>query len=175
MRFHISQVRELSTKILESNQSDISNPLWFTKLAKRRRSWARKRITSSSGSAILEFILLALPLFIPLAIFLTNVSQASTITADLQNYARQYLRAYVTSPDTSYLQQRMDLINRAFEENFFKKDGLKIPVGVNLICTNTPCLSPGGLIRVEVHAFSSSTGKTYFVTATGSAGPWRNS
>jgi hypothetical protein len=142
------------------------------------KNWLKQsedRFLSSAGSAILEFIMLALPLFIPLAIFLTNVSQTSTITSDLQNYARQYLRAYVTSPDSSYLPQRMEVVNRIFEENVFKKDGLKLPLAVNLVCTNTPCLSPGGLIRVEVHAVSPTSGKSYFVTATGSAGPWRNS
>ena len=54
-------------------------------------------VKNENGSASLEFIILAIPLFIPLALYLSSVNGNSQELQTLNNAARQSARAFVTS------------------------------------------------------------------------------
>ncbi len=102
------------------------------------------------GSAILEFLIFALPLFIPLALFLQNVNQSSQLQYDTNNYARQLARAYVTSPSADYLDARLNAVTQTFMTKVFSKDSVtSIPI-INVQCARTPCLTPGSAIELSV-------------------------
>ena len=55
--------------------------------------WAR--LKSDSGSAIVEFIALAIPLFIPIFIYLNHFSSVSVNEEIARSMAREVLRVYV--------------------------------------------------------------------------------
>jgi len=49
------------------------------------------------GSAVVEFVVLALPLFVPFAIYLGFIHSQSQATFDAHNLARQAARAFIIS------------------------------------------------------------------------------
>ena len=73
-------------------------------------------VDDENGSAIVEFIMLAIPLFIPLAFYLTSISQISTLEYDARNYVRQVARVYVTSPSQEDVAARISELNQVFFE-----------------------------------------------------------
>ena len=67
-----------------------------TKRARNRRlSSYAKSMKNERGSASVEFVLLALPLFIPIFIFLNQFSQLSSQEMALQTLARESVRAFI--------------------------------------------------------------------------------
>ncbi|MSY37789.1 MAG: hypothetical protein F2639_06120, partial [Actinobacteria bacterium] len=52
-----------------------------------------KRLAGESGSAIVEFVVLAIPLFIPIFIYLSNFASVSGNEAIVRTLAREGLRA----------------------------------------------------------------------------------
>jgi len=61
----------------------------------------RARLKSDSGSAIVEFVALAIPLFIPIFIYLNHFSSVSVNEEIARSMAREVLRVYVISEDES--------------------------------------------------------------------------
>lgn len=135
----------------------------------------RKSSKNDSGSAILEFILLGLPLFIPLTIFLTNVSHKSQIEFDANNLARQLVRAYVTSPDLSFAPMRIAKVEQVFEEQVLRPHGINVPAAISVNCSSNPCLSPGSRVQVTVTLKSANSVNQTSATVTEYVDQWRNS
>ena len=124
-------------------------------------------LCDEQGSAVIEFVLLAIPLLIPLTLYLGMVRQNSSINSDLHNLARQSARAFVTSPDESYENARLQTILNQFEERVFLPSGIvEIPV-VRVLCSASPCLTPDSRVKVTaslVHSQGSLGGILRFVS-----------
>ena len=75
---------------------------------------------SEEGSAIVEFVVLGLPLFLPLFIFLTSLSQISSDQRIVQSLARQVARGFVTAPDEETARARVEVIKGVYQEKYFK-------------------------------------------------------
>lgn len=132
-------------------------------------------LQKEDGSAIVEFVIFALPLFIPLALYLTSVNQISTIQSDANNYARQLVRVYVTSPDAENLPARIEELNSAFETTIFARDKIQSPPQIAVECSMDPCLSPNSRVSVTID-LTSLDGKVHAKTkATQSVDAWRSS
>jgi len=132
-----------------------------------------RALSSEAGSAVVEFVILALPLFIPLAIYLTSVSQASQIQLDARNYARQLARVYVTSPSQEFVADRISTLTQSFADSVFLKDKIALPPGVNIWCSRTPCLTPGGKIQVSVRIDSRDSRTAATASVIESVDAWR--
>ena len=105
-------------------------------------------IRDDSGSAVVEFVVLALPLMIPIIIYLGIVQENSTINSDLHNLARQSARAFITSPSESYEDARLQSILSIFEKRVLQPDGIsELPI-LNVECSASPCLTPESKVRV---------------------------
>ncbi|MCX6455753.1 MAG: hypothetical protein NT057_05815 [Actinobacteria bacterium] len=132
-------------------------------------------VENEEGSAIVEFVILALPLFIPLAIYLTTVSQTSQIQFDARNYARQVARVYVTSPSQNLVADRISVVTQTFADSIFLKDKIAIPPAINIWCSRTPCLTPGGKIQVSVRIDSLDSKRAASASVIESVDAWRSS
>lgn len=130
---------------------------------------------NEEGSAIVEFVILAIPLFIPLAIYLTSISQGSQIQFDARNYARQVARVYVTSPSQSLVADRISVVTQTFADSIFLKDKIAIPPAINIWCSRTPCLTPGGKIQVSVRIDSLDSRRAATASVIESIDAWRAS
>ena len=132
-------------------------------------------LKNQEGSAIIEFIIYALPLFIPLVIYLTSVNQSSEIQYEARNFARQIARAYVTSPSQELTEARVLAVTAVFAKSSFATNRINPLPKIEIFCTLNPCLSPNGKIEVKVLLTSTLTGRNASATAVQTVDAWRNS
>ena len=105
-------------------------------------------VQADDGSAIIEFVLLAIPLMIPLIIYLGMVHESSTINSDLHNLARQSARAFITSSDESFEPSRIQNLLTIFEQRILQPDGIREAPTIAVECSATPCLTPDSRVKV---------------------------
>lgn len=134
-----------------------------------------KLIKDEEGSAIIEFIILALPLFIPLVIYLTSVNSSAQIQYEARNFARQIARVYVTSPSQESTSSRVAALVDAFSKNSFPENGIDLPPTVKISCSMSPCISPNSRVVVEVVLTSSKNRNSAKAKAIQTVDSWRNS
>lgn len=102
------------------------------------------------GSASVEFVLLAVPLFLPILIFLNHFSTLSNSELIARTLARETLRAYVTSPNNEVAPNRawQVLIASARAEKL--TDDQIRNLKLDFECSETPCIKPNGRIRATL-------------------------
>jgi Flp pilus assembly protein TadG len=128
------------------------------------------------GSAIVEFVALGLPLFLPLFIFLANISKVSSDQRIVQSLARQAARAFVTAPDESSALARVEMVKNVFKSNYFQgteTNSRNIIIQIN--CSATPCLTLDSQVSVTATMNSADGVHTYSSNATEIVDKWRNS
>ena len=119
---------------------------WSVKAVKTSR--ALKTLCDDSGSAVIEFVILAIPLFLPIVIYLSAIYQSSTVLSDLNELARQTARAYITSPSAEYESARIDAVVNSFEINILRPQGVQETPAISVTCQATPCLTPNSRVQV---------------------------
>ena len=120
------------------------------------------------GSAIIEFVLLAVPLLIPIVMYLGVVHTNSKIHSDLHNLARQSARAFITSSDESFESARMQSILTIFEVRVLKPDGISEIPTLSVECAAAPCLTPNSRVKVTAsltHSQGQFSGLLRFIHA----------
>lgn len=117
----------------------------------RRVSRAKSRLLDDTGSAVVEFVILALPLFIPLFIYLNQYSESADMQSAMKTLSREMARAVVTSENDS-------VAFSVAEEIFIKGGGLlgyqpqiaSGEISYRLLCRDTPCISPNNEIEISI-------------------------
>ncbi len=132
------------------------------------RRWAKE----DTGSAIVEFVALAIPLFIPIFIYLNNFASVSGNEEIVRVLAREGLRAYVASDSdhsgrevsaqaVSVIAQHLGLTAREIQTLSAKYE-----------CSNNPCLSSDGRIRLTVSFIDEQSRRTIKASAQEHVSPW---
>lgn len=108
-----------------------------------------RRTRDEQGSAVVEFVWLAVVLLVPLVWILTSVFEVQRGAFAVSAAARAAGRAYVLSPDVATAQQRADAAARRVLED---QGGEEMPVKVEVTCSEGPtaCLAPASSITVTV-------------------------
>ena len=114
-----------------------------------------KKLRCQGGGAIVEFVALALPLFIPIFIYLSHYGQISDTESSLRTLAREMSRAVVTSENDQ-------IAERVAAEIFIKGGaalGLEEEIASGdiqyfLQCSNRPCISPDNQIQINIESKS---------------------
>ena len=135
-------------------------------------STLRKRLAGESGSAIVEFVILAIPLFIPIFIYLNLFASVSGNEAIVRTLAREGLRAYVAS-DTDHAgrevsAQALSLI----VTELGLTPGEIATLSARYDCSDNPCLSPNGRIRITVSYIDGQSHRTIEGSAQERVSPW---
>lgn len=127
---------------------------------------------SEKGSASIEFSLLAIPLFIPLFIFMSQFSQASDAQGSLRTLARETARAFVTSKDdeTAHIVANQVLIKGA-DLLGYDIDSADEPIAMKITCGARPCIAPDNRILIELR-MKSPHGIDVEVAAIEYVSPW---
>ena len=107
-------------------------------------------VGDESGSAILEFIMIALPLFVPLAIYLNSVGSAAQSSTDLQNVVRQVARAFTTSPSEELASVRANEVLSVYQNQILPSHGSRAQLSLSISCESSPCLTPDSKVRVTI-------------------------
>ncbi|CAB4600217.1 unannotated protein [freshwater metagenome] len=129
---------------------------------------------NEDGSAIIEFVIFALPLFVPLIIFLTSINQSAQIQYEARNFARQIARAYVTSSSQELTSARIQAVTEAFAATSFASNKIDLPPKIEIHCSLNPCLSPNGKVEVIVSITSANSGRSVSATAVQTVDSWRS-
>ena len=140
-----------------------------TNYARRVSQLVTQKIHCQEGGAIIEFVALALPLFLPVFIFLNQYGQISDTEASLRTLAREISRAIVTS-ENDLLAERVarEVFIKGGAELGFQEEIERRDLVFTVKCRAQPCLTPNNQIQVNVH--SSSLRRT--ISAVAYVSPW---
>lgn len=132
----------------------------------------KRLLKSESGSASIEFVALALPLFVPIIFFLHQFASVSGQEEIARTLAREGARAFVTSSNQSSAAAAMSaVIYRAGRELGLTGDEFE-RMAINLECSSSPCYSPNGKIVVTVHFGASTEFRAVTASAQEYISPW---
>lgn len=110
------------------------------------RHTARRVVRDESGSALVEFVVLAVLLLVPLVYLVMAMARLQAGSYAVSHAAREAGRAFVTSPTGDAAVSRAEAAARiAFMDHAFDDAGR-----LTLVCDGSPCLRPDG--RVETTA-----------------------
>jgi hypothetical protein len=132
----------------------------------------KARLKSDSGSAIVEFVALAIPLFIPIFIYLNHFSSVSVNEEIARSMAREILRVYVISEDEFAARnlsgQAINLLARQWKLT----DSEVASMRTHMDCTHSPCLSANGRIKLTISFTDEQTGRVVSASAQEHLSPW---
>lgn len=132
----------------------------------------KRLVKSESGSASIEFVALALPLFVPIIFFLHQFASVSGQEEIARTLAREGARAFVTSSNQSSADAAMNaVIYSAGRELGLTEDEFE-RMAINLQCSSSPCYSPNGKIVVTVHFGASREFRAVTASAQEYISPW---
>lgn len=131
------------------------------------------KLKDESGSAIVEFVALAIPLFIPVFIYLNSFTSVSGNESVVRTLAREGVRAYVAS-DNDYAgratsQQAVQLIAKHLGLTNREMDSLS----VRYDCSRMPCLSANSRIRLTITYVDEESHRTIEASAQENISPWK--
>jgi Flp pilus assembly protein TadG len=132
----------------------------------------RARLKSDSGSAIVEFVALAIPLFIPIFIYLNHFSSVSVNEEIARSMAREVLRVYVISENESAARNLSGNAMSLLARQWKLTDSEVASMQTHLNCTHTPCLSANGRIKLTISFTDGQTGRVVSASAQEHLSPW---
>jgi len=102
------------------------------------------------GSASVEFVVLALPLFIPIFIFLGQFSSISSHEMVMQTLARESVRSYIESSNDesgeALIRQMIEVGGKQLGLSQSEVDAIQ----VEMKCSKSPCHQPNGRVRITL-------------------------
>lgn len=114
-----------------------------------------QKLKCQNGGAIVEFVALALPLFIPIFIYLNQYGEISDTESSLRTLAREMSRAVVTSEN--------DQIAERVAAEVFIKGGAVLGLAREIVtgdlqyflqCSERPCIGPDNQIEISIRSHS---------------------
>jgi hypothetical protein len=131
-----------------------------------------KKLQSDSGSAVVEFVALAIPLFIPVFIYLNHFSSVSGNEEIARAMAREVLRVYVISENDFAAQELSSRASFLFAKQWNLSDSEKASLRQSVECSAIPCLSANGQIRLTISFIDEATGRRISASAQEHLSPW---
>lgn len=136
-------------------------------------TFIKSRSRDESGSAVVEFVALAIPLFIPIFIYLNSFASVSGNESVIRVLARESVRAYAAS-DNDFSgrvvsEQAVKLIARHLGLTQSEIDTL----AVNYECSRLPCLSANSRIRVTISYRDQNSHRIIQASAQENISPWK--
>ncbi len=117
-----------------------------------------RKFASDRGSASIEFVGLALPLFIPLFIFINLYAHSSDAESSLRTVGREMARGFVTAENDEIAFAVADEIFVSTAEILGYSESLGSgDLLYSISCLRKPCITPNNQIEVTVELKSSET------------------
>lgn len=151
-----------------------SSGLTGSRLINSGTTWQslNKRFRSETGSAIVEFVTLAIPLFIPIFIYLNNFASVSGNEEIVRALAREGLRAYVSSENDDAGREVSAQALTVIATHLGLKPEEVRTLSARYECSDSPCLSPNARIRITVSYIDASSHRTIEASAQEHVSPW---
>lgn len=117
-----------------------------------------KFVWDEEGSAVLEFVALALPLFIPLFIFLNQYASSSDTQSSLRTLGREMARGFVTSENDQVADRvSFEIFSKGADVLGFSKELASGSLTYFVRCNKQPCISPKNEIVITLNSRASRT------------------
>jgi len=130
------------------------------------------RLKSDSGSAVVEFVALAIPLFLPIFIYLNHFSSVSANEEIARSMAREVLRVYVLSEDDSTARDLSGKATNLLAQQWLLTDLEIASLRTRLECSLSPCLSSNGRIKLTISFTDEQTGRIVSASSQEHLSPW---
>jgi hypothetical protein len=134
----------------------------------------KDKFSSESGSAIVEFVALAIPLFIPIFIYLNHFSSVSVNEEIARSMAREVLRVYVISEDASAARNLSGDAMNLLAQQWKLSNSEIASLRTQMECTHLPCLSANGRIKLTISFNDEQTGRVISASAQEHLSPWHS-
>ncbi len=142
------------------------------RIAEKTTHKIAENVKSESGSAIVEFVALAIPLFIPIFIYLNHFSAVSANEAIARSMAREVLRVYAISENDAAAQDLSSKAAKLLGGQWHLTDLEVASLRTHMDCSHTPCLSADGRIKLTISFIDEQTGRAVSASAQQHLSPW---
>ncbi len=166
----------MAKRLLSLAKQSLSVAKRLLSLAQRFLSITKNPISCQEGSASVEFVLLALPLFIPIFIFLGQFSTVNSNEAVMQTLARESLRSYIESSNGETGESLIRQVIEIGGKNLGLSKEEITAITVEMRCSKNPCHQPNGRVRITLTMDPSiNHGRIVQAAAQEYFSPWSNS
>jgi hypothetical protein len=132
----------------------------------------KDKLICESGSAIVEFVSLAIPLFIPIFIYLNHFASVSVNEEIARSMAREVLRVYVISEGDSAARDLSGKATQLLARQWQLSESETASLRTQMDCTDSPCLSANGRIKLTISFTDEQTGRVVSASAQEHLSPW---
>ena len=133
----------------------------------------QSRLREDHGSAIVEFVALAIPLFIPIFIYLNQFASLSGNEAIVRVLAREGVRAYVAS-DSDHAGREVSAQALSVIATHLGLTASEIgTLSARYQCSKSPCLSANSRIRITVSYVDAQSHRMIEASAQEHVSPWK--
>ena len=132
----------------------------------------KRLLAGEKGSASVEFVALALPLFVPVVFFLHQFANGSAQEEIARTLAREGARAFVASHASSNPEVAMGAVIHAAGKELGLTESEFSRMAVGLQCDSSPCHSPNGKIVVTIHFGATKEFRAVTASAQEYISPW---
>jgi hypothetical protein len=130
------------------------------------------RLRREDGGAIVEFVALAIPLFIPIFIYLNSFSSISANEVIARSMAREVLRVYVISENDGAARNLSSDATNLLARQWNLSSSEIATLRTQLDCSHIPCLSANGRIKLTVSFIDDQTQREVRASAQEHLSPW---
>ena len=131
-----------------------------------------RRLKNENGSAVVEFVALALPLFVPVIIFLSQFAALSNDEFIVRTLARESVRAYILSAnDLSATINARNTMKTGARELGLKEERIN-DLDFNVGCAGLLCISPDNKVEITITLRSQDGKRISTATARETVSPW---
>ena len=136
--------------------------------------WQRitMHLRREDGGAIVEFVALAIPLFIPIFIYLNSFSSISANEVIARSMAREVLRVYVISENDGAAQNLSSKATQLLARQWSLSSTEISTLRTQMECSHSPCLSANGRIKLTVSFIDDQTQREVSASAQEHLSPW---
>jgi hypothetical protein len=124
------------------------------------------------GGAIVEFVALAIPLFIPVFIYLNSFSSVSGNQVIARSMAREVLRVYVISENDGAARNLSSEATNLLARQWNLSPSEIATLRTHLDCSHSPCLTPNGRIKLTISFVDEQTQREVTASAQEHLSPW---
>lgn len=131
-----------------------------------------RKLKEESGSAVVEFVALALPLFVPVIIFLSHFATLSNDEFIVRTLARETVRAYILSAnDLSATLNARNTLKIGARELGLKEERIK-DLSFTVDCAGLLCITPDNKVEITVTLQNQDGQRASTATARETVSPW---
>ena len=131
-----------------------------------------RKLRNESGSAVVEFVALALPLFVPVIIFLSQFAALSNDEFIVRTLARESARAYILSANdlSATINARITMKTGARELGL-KEERIN-DLSFTVDCAGILCITPDNKVEITIKLRSQDGKRVSTATARETVSPW---